>query len=144
MFLLAFVPVIMGLGGSIGNQASTVALRGLASGKLGSGDSPTSMLGFLGQQLRVAAVLGLACGGIAGLAALLLKQHAALGLVVGVALFFAMVLAALAGAVVPSLLEKLGLDPAIANGPVLTAANDIIGILIYFGLAARLLAQLAP
>jgi magnesium transporter len=143
MFLLAFVPVIMGLSGSIGSQASTVALRALATGKLGSGDAPTSIAAFLGQQLRVAAVLGLVCGGIAGLAAVVLKGHPALGLVVGLALFLALELAALSGAVVPSLLEKLGLDPAIANGPVLTSANDITAILIYFGLAAALLDRLA-
>jgi magnesium transporter len=143
MFLLAFVPVIMGLSGSIGSQASAVALRAMASGKLRAGESPASVLAFLGQQLRVAAVLGFVCGGLAGLAALLLKGHAALGLVVGSSLFLSIELAALSGVVVPSLLGRLGLDPAIANGPILTTANDITAILIYFGLAAALIDRLA-
>jgi magnesium transporter len=50
------------------------------------------------------------------------------------------VLAALVGALVPVALERLGLDPAVANGPLLTTVNDITGILIYFGLAAALVA----
>jgi len=142
MFLLAFVPVIMGLSGSIGSQASAVALRGLASGSIGSGEPGSSVLAFLGQQLKVAAVLGLVCGGLAGLAAVALKSHADLGLVVGASLFLSIELAALFGVVVPSLLQRLGLDPAIANGPLLTTANDIAGILIYFGLAASMIDRL--
>jgi len=140
MFLLAFVPVIMGLSGSIGSQASAVALRRLAAG---AGDGGLSVGGFLVQQLKVAAVLGVVCGGIAGGFAALLKSHVELGLVVGLALFLSLELAALTGSVVPSLLKALRLDPAIANGPLLTTANDITGILIYFGLAAVFIHRLA-
>ena len=61
---------------------------------------------------------------------------------VGASLFFSIELAALFGVVVPSLLQRLGLDPAIANGPLLTTANDIAGILIYFGLAATMIDRL--
>jgi magnesium transporter len=144
MFLLAFVPVIMGISGTIGSQASAVALRRLASGKVRPGEARGSIAGFLGRQLRVAAVLGLVCGGLAGGAALALKSHEALGLVVGIALFLAIQVAALSGVVVPALLERLGLDPAVANGPLLTTFNDITGILIFFGLAASLVHRLAP
>jgi magnesium transporter len=144
MFLLAFVPVIMGMSGTIGGQAAAVALRGLAAGRLGGGDAGPSLAGFLGRQLRVAAVLGVVCGALAGGAALALKGHPALGLVVGVALFLAIQVAAFSGVVAPALLERLGLDPAVANGPLLTTFNDITGILIYFGLAASLLHRLAP
>jgi len=143
LFLLAFVPVVMGLAGSIGHQASAVALRALASGRLAAGEPGGSIGGFLLQQLRVAGVLGVVCGGLAGAAALLLKGHADLGLVVGLAVFLSIELAALSGVVVPSLLERLGLDPAIANGPLLTTANDITSILIYFGLAAGFLERFA-
>jgi magnesium transporter len=143
LFLLAFVPVVMGLAGSIGHQASAVALRALASGKLGTGEPGGSIAAFLAQQLKVAGVLGALCGGLAGVAALLLKGHLDLGVVVGLAVFLAIELAALSGVVVPALLERLGLDPAIANGPLLTTANDITSILIYFGLAAGFLVRFA-
>ncbi|MCM2270442.1 MAG: magnesium transporter [Thermoanaerobaculia bacterium] len=143
LFLLAFVPVVMGLAGSIGHQASAVALRALASGRLAAGEPGGAIAAFLAQQLKIAAVLGVVCGGLSGLFALLLKGHGALGLVVGLAVFLAILLAALSGAIVPAVLERLGLDPAIANGPLLTTANDILSILIYFGLAAGFLGRFA-
>jgi magnesium transporter len=143
LFLLAFVPVIMGLAGSIGHQASAVALRGLAAGKIAAGEPGAGIGAFLAKQLKVAGVLGLVCGGLAGGAAVLLKSHVDLGLVVGVALFVAVELAALTGAVVPALLYRLGLDPAIASGPLLTTASDVTSILIYFGLAAAFLDRFA-
>jgi len=143
LFLLAFVPVIMGLAGSIGHQASAVALRGLASGRLAAGAPGAGIGGFLVQQLKVAGVLGLVCGGLTAGAAVLLKGHLDLGLVVGLALFVAIALAALSGVVVPVVLARLGLDPAIANGPLLTTANDVTSILIYFGLAATFLDRFA-
>ncbi len=141
LFLLAFVPVIMGLGGSIGTQASAVTLRGLSTGRLGSGE-----VGFgrvLGRQLRVGAVLGLGCGLLAGLVALALRQNPYFGGVVAAALFLAVVIASLVGATAPWLFGKLGLDPAVAAGPAVATLHDVTGILVYFGLAHLLLAQLA-
>jgi magnesium transporter len=64
--------------------------------------------------------------------------------VVGVALFLSIQLAALVGVLLPTLLARVGADPAIANGPLLTTVNDITGILIYFALAAGAVRHLAP
>jgi len=144
LFLLAFVPAIMGLSGSIGSQASAVVLRGLSSGKLLSGEPGASVTAFLARQLKVAAVLGATCGGLAGLAAVALERQIALGGVVGGAVFLAMVLAAVSGVLVPATLKRLGFDPAIANGPLLSTANDVTGILIYFGLAVAWVHRLVP
>jgi magnesium transporter len=137
LFLLAFVPVIMGLGGSIGSQTSTVAVRGLASGELAPGEARVA--GFLGRQLRVAALLGLACGALVGVVAVWLNRSAMLGLVVGGSLCAALLCAAAMGALLPLALGRLGFDPAAVSGPILSAVNDILGIVIYFTLAARLL-----
>ncbi len=141
LFLLAFVPVIMGLSGSIGNQASTLAVRGLAAGKL-AGDG-LALGTFLLRQLRVGLVLGIACGSLAGLVAVLSQRSLWLGAVVALALCSAIVLAALSGALAPALLGRLGLDPAVASGPMLATVNDIAGILIYFALASTFLRHLA-
>ncbi len=140
MFLLAFVPVIMGLGGSIGGQASAVTLRGLATGRFGGEEG--GFLEVLWRQIKVGAVLGLACGALAGAVALALKQNPYFGVVVAVALFCTVVLASLIGASGPWLFDKLGLDPAVAAGPAIATLNDITGILIYFGLAHALLGHL--
>jgi magnesium transporter len=144
LFLLAFVPVIMGLSGSIGNQASAVALRSFSAGKLGAGEGRTSVASFLGQQLKISLAVGVVCGLLAGGAAIALKSHPELGVVVGVALFLSIQLAALVGVLLPTLLARVGADPAIANGPLLTTVNDITGILIYFALAAGSVRHLAP
>jgi magnesium transporter len=138
LFLLAFVPVIMGLSGTIGAQASTVAVRALGSGQLGSEPGRTPFARFLAGQLRVGALLGLVCGTLAGGAALALDRSPELGVVVAVALAAALPLAALFGACAPWALGRFGLDPAVASGPLLAAVNDIAGILIYFGLAAAI------
>ena len=140
MFLLAFVPVIMGLGGSIGGQASAVTLRGLATGRFGGDEG--GFLGVLWRQVKVGAVLGLGCGLLAGAAAIALKQNPFYGLVVAAALFCTVVLASLIGATGPFFFDKVGLDPALAAGPAVATLNDITGILIYFGLARVFLGHL--
>ncbi len=91
----------------------------------------------------MAVLLGLACGLLVGVAALIFWQNPGFGLVVGLALFLAILLASATGALLPLALERLGFDPAVASGPVLSTVNDITGILIYFGLAAALLSHLA-
>jgi magnesium transporter len=139
MFLLAFVPVIMGLGGSIGGQASAVALRGIEGGA-GSGEPGFGEV--LLRQVKVGAVLGLACGALAGGVALALQRNLYYGIVVAAAIFAAVVLAALIGATGPWIFGRVGLDPAIAAGPLVAIVNDITGILIYFGLAHLFLRQL--
>ncbi len=141
LYLLAFVPVIMGLGGSIGSQTSMVAVRGLSTGRLEAGDG--RLMAFFVRQLRVAVLLGLACGLLVGGVALLQRRNGMFGLVVGLSLFLAILLASATGALIPLALRRLGFDPAVASGPVLSTANDITGILIYFGLAAALLSRLA-
>jgi magnesium transporter len=60
----------------------------------------------------------------------------AYGLVVGLSLFLVLMLAAVNGAMIPIAFERLGVDPAVAAGPLVTTSNDITGILIYFGLAS--------
>jgi len=140
LYLLAFVPVIMGLGGSIGSQASTVAVRGLGGGELAPGEG--RFAGFLARQLKVATLLGVACGFLVGAVAFAVHRSAVIGGVVGVALFTAILVAAAMGALLPTALDRLGFDPAVASGPILSAANDITGIVIYFSLAAAILRRL--
>lgn len=134
LFLLTFVPVIMGTGGNTGAQSATLAVRGLATGRL------VPELGrvrhFLWQQAKVGAYLGVGLGAIVALVAFALEKSPAYALVVGVALFGAIVVASLNGALIPLVFQRLGIDPAVASGPLVTTGSDITGILIYFGLAS--------
>jgi len=135
--LLIFVPVIMGMGGNLGTQTSTIAVRGLATGRLVQGEG--SVKRFLWRQLKVGILLGLACALIVAVAAAVLQQDVRYSAVVGTAMLTALVVASVNGAVIPLLFERLGIDPAIAAGPLVTTSNDITGILIYFGLATAMI-----
>lgn len=137
LFLLTFVPVIMGMGGNVGTQTSTIAVRGLATGRLAQGEG--SIKRFLWRQLKVGVLLGVACAAIVAVAALFLQQDLRYAGVVGGAMLIALVFASLNGAVIPVVFERLGIDPAIAAGPLVTTSNDITGILIYFGLATMMI-----
>lgn len=97
---------------------------------------------FVFRQVRVGAVLGLACGLLAGGAALAFRQNLYWGVVVAGGIFVAILLAAALGATGPVLFQKVGLDPAVAAGPLIAILSDVMGILVYFGLAHLLLAHL--
>jgi magnesium transporter len=137
LFLLAFVPVIMGMGGNSGTQTSTITVRGLATGRLDL--QPSRVWRYLWRQVKVGVILGLATGAVAGVVALLLQKNPWYALVVGGAMLLAILVASLNGVMIPLLFERLGIDPAVAAGPLVTTSNDITGILIYFGLASLLI-----
>jgi magnesium transporter len=137
LFLLTFLPVVMGMGGNIGSQAATIAVRGLATGRVGGAAGGARRL--LWQQLKVGALIGLACSLVVAVAAFLLEQNPYYALVVGVALFLAATVAAINGVAIPVLFKRLGIDPAVASAPLVTTSNDITGILIFFGLASLLI-----
>jgi magnesium transporter len=137
LLLSTFVPVIMGMGGNIGSQTSTIAVRGLATGHISV--ERRKVARFVWQQMKVGTLLGLACALLVGLVALFIETSPYYGLVVGVSMWAAMLLASASGSLIPVLFERLGIDPAVAAGPLVTTSNDITGILIYCSLAMLLL-----
>ncbi len=137
LFLLTFVPVVMGMGGNIGSQTSTIAVRALAAGRLGKG--PGGLRHFLGQQVLVGAILGLAIAAVVAVVAWFLEANLYYALVVGGAVLLTVVVAASNGVLVPILFRRLGIDPALSMGPLVTTVNDLTGILIFFGLASLLI-----
>jgi len=137
VFLIVFVPVIMGMGGNIGSQTSMIAVRGLATGRLVHGKGPVRR--FLGQQLKVGVILAFACALLAGTVAFALKRDPYYGVVVFCALFLAVLVASMSGAFIPIMSDKIGVDPAVAAGPLVTTLNDITGIVIYYSLAFLIL-----
>lgn len=147
LFLLTFVPVIMGMGGNVGSQTSTLAIRGLATGHVVLGEGRA--LRFVLQQVRIGAVLGLVCASLAACGAYVLEgvlrfssaSTFSVGTYAGIvaaALFLAIVVASINGAVIPLLFKRLGVDPAVAAGPLVSTLNDLTGIVIYFGIATAL------
>ena len=126
-----FIPLIAAMGGNVGVQSAAIVVQGLASGK-----SPTDarLAPRLLKELSVALLNGAICAGVIMGASLLLGYGWNLSLTVSMALIAVIIFAALFGTFVPLTLDKLKIDPALATGPFITTANDIIGLIIYFGI----------
>jgi len=136
--LITFIPVITGMGGNVGGQSSTIVVRGFATGRI---EFSTLRQVFF-KELRVGLIMGSVCGVTVGLIALVWHHNAFLGLVVALAMVAAMTVAACMGVLAPTFFKKIGIDPAIASSPFVQTANDITGILIYFGTATMFLKHL--
>ncbi len=134
--LAAFIPIIAGMGGNIATQSSTIVVRGLATGRV-------NMQLFF-QVLLKESVVGVALGFIFGLLLGLLafvsySEPVELGLVVGFSVFVVMAMAAMVGTFIPMVLKRLNIDAAIATGPFITTAVDVLGVSLYFVVAKSLL-----
>ena len=135
IFLAAFIPVIMGMGGNIGTQSSTIVVRGLATGRLNVRD----IWPVVFKELSVGLILGLVYGLLLGTVAQLTYSTYELAISVGFAVFSSMSIAALIGSLVPMSFAKINVDPAVATGPFVTTAIDIISVFFYFQIATFLL-----
>ena len=134
--LAAFIPVIIGMGGNIGTQSSTIIVRGLATGRVGFENSAK----ILFKEIRVGLILGILYGILLGLFAIFrfLEISPILGLVVGLSICASMLIAATIGSLVPLILDRFDIDPAVATGPFVTTAIDILGVALYFWIAGAL------
>ena len=159
--LLMFVPAIAAMGGNSGMQTSTVVVRGLATGDLVALQFAQVFL----RELRVASIVALACGLLAGAVAFVWLSYLPLGdqsvhaeptathlsdetvtepfnrakapvmaLAVATAMFTAILLSTLLGLCLPFLFRRIGIDPAISSGPLVTTTNDIVSFVTYFAL----------
>jgi magnesium transporter len=135
IYLAAFIPVIMGMGGNIGTQSSTIVVRGLATGRLNVRD----IWPVVFKELAVGLILGLVYGLLLGTVAQLRYSTYALAISVGFAVLSSMSIAALIGSLVPMSFAKINIDPAVATGPFVTTAIDIISVFFYFQIATLLL-----
>ncbi|MEE9466197.1 MAG: magnesium transporter [Candidatus Neomarinimicrobiota bacterium] len=134
LILAGFIPVIIGMGGNIGTQSSTITIRGLATGRI----NIQHAWSFIGKQLRVGGILGLIFGALLGLLAWIFADLN-LGIILALAICATMFISALLGTLVPVILNRLDVDPAVATGPFVTTSADVLGVLIYFMLAKWLL-----
>ena len=134
-YLAAFIPVIMGMGGNIGTQSSTIVVRGLATGRLNVRDIWAVVL----KELSIGVILGLVYGALIGSVAQLRYSMTALAVSVALAVISSMSVAALVGSLVPMAFARINIDPAVATGPFVTTAIDIISVFLYFKIATTLL-----
>lgn len=134
--IAVWMPMVAGMGGNAGTQALAVTIRRIALGLI----PPGRRLSIVSKELAVGAVNGLAVGLVIGLVATLLGGHGwRLGIVVWLAMWGNLVVAAVAGSLVPLLLERFGADPAIASSMFVTAFTDTMGFLLLLGLGSSVL-----
>ncbi|MBW2655820.1 MAG: magnesium transporter [Deltaproteobacteria bacterium] len=137
--LAAFIPVIMGMGGNIGTQSSTIVVRGIATGRIDLKDFSRVVLKELAVGLILGIIYGLFIGLVARLAFFSDPFSLPLAVSVGLAILSSMSVAALVGAMVPLVFERLNIDPAVATGPIVTTSIDIVSVYCYFIIATFLL-----
>jgi magnesium transporter len=133
--LAVWMPIIAGMGGNAGTQALAVTVRRLALGML-----PVRVFTqVVGKEVLVGIINGLAMGVVVGIVASLMGEGPKLGLVVFLAMVGNLMVAGFAGAFIPILLERFGVDPAVASSIFVTTFTDVCGFLLLLGLAGLLL-----
>ncbi|TDE06004.1 magnesium transporter [Flavobacterium sandaracinum] len=133
--LFFFTPLIAAMAGNVGVQSSAIIVQGLANNTLSG-----SLFNRLLKEVSLSLLNGVILATILFLGShFLLDVEIIIGVIVTVALMSVIIIASLIGTFVPLLLDKFGIDPALATGPFITTSNDICGILIYFSIAKMIL-----
>jgi magnesium transporter len=136
--LAVFMPIIAGMGGNAGIQTLTLIVRSIALGEVALRDAWRT----LRREVLVGLINGLVFGLLIGGIAWLWEGLPLLGVVAAVAMLLNMVAAAIAGTIVPLLLKRVGADPALASGVLVTTFTDVTGYFCFLGLATLFLAAL--
>jgi magnesium transporter len=130
--LAVLMPIVASMGGNAGTQTMTIAVRAIATQDLG----PVNAMRVVGRETVVGLLNGLLFALIMGFVAFYWFGSGELGLVIGAAMVVNLIVAALAGILIPLGLEKLKLDPAVASGVFVTTVTDVVGFFAFLGLAA--------
>ena len=138
-YLAAFIPVIMGMGGNIGTQSSTIVVRGLATGRLHVREIWQVVFKELAVGLILGVIYGILIASVAQVRFLYMVSSTAFAISVGLSVVSSMSIAALVGSLVPMVFARLNIDPAVATGPFVTTSIDILSVLFYFFIATTLL-----
>jgi len=133
--LSLFIPIVLALGESVSMQALTLTLQGLTDGPI----VWKRLVAALWKEFKTAALLGLGCAAVVGVVVYAWRGQPAVAVSIFLAIVFSMMCACLLGVAIPAGLRALKADPGIAAGPVVLAAADVVTLLLYFGIGARLL-----
>ncbi|MXY06699.1 MAG: magnesium transporter [Gammaproteobacteria bacterium] len=130
--LAVLLPIVASMGGIAGTQTLTLMIRGIVLGHV----NRANLLWLMNREFAVALLNGLLWASLVALAALVAFQDPLLGMVIAVALVINLVVAVVSGSLLPSILNRLSIDPAIAGGVILTTITDVTGFFVFLGLAA--------
>jgi magnesium transporter len=133
--LAVLMPIVASMGGNAGTQTVTLVIRGLALGTIDDSNAHK----VLRSEVQIGLMNSVIWAVVIGLVALLWFGNAMLGVVIGLAMTINLVVAALSGVMIPLLVKRVGIDPALASGVALTTVTDVIGFFVFLGLATILL-----
>ncbi|ELJ9304849.1 magnesium transporter [Staphylococcus pseudintermedius] len=136
--LAAFIPIISGMSGNSGTQSLAVSVRNISTGDI----KEKSKIKLALRESGSGFLTGITCAVSLSLIIMLLYGQPYLALIVGISLTIAMTVGTTIGSVIPLVINRLGIDPAVASGPFITTINDIVSMLIYFGLATTFMSYL--
>lgn len=128
--LSAFVTLITGTAGNAGTQSLAVAVR-----KISNKTEEESFFVTIWFEILTGLIKGVIVGGTIAIVAGLWKSNWILGIIIGVSMACAIIVANLSGALIPKMMDKLGFDPAVASGPFISTLSDLTSVLIYFSIA---------
>lgn len=128
-----FIPLIAAMGGNAGVQSSAIIVQSLASGSLRG-----NVASRLGKELGVALISGISCASLLLGYSLIFTDSFSLSMTVGISLLSVIILASVLGTLIPLMLHRFKVDPALATGPFITTSNDIIGLFVYFSVGRLL------
>jgi magnesium transporter len=129
--LAVLMPIVASMGGNAGTQSMTVAVRALATRNLGR----SNVRRIVGREVLVGLINGLAFAVLMGVVAVFWFGLPSLGPVIGLALVVTLASAAFGGIVIPVLLDRFDVDPAVASGPFVTTITDVVGFFAFLGIA---------
>ncbi|VYU58644.1 magnesium transporter [Clostridium paraputrificum] len=129
--LATFMPIVAGMGGNAGTQSLTIVVRGIALGEL---DKDNGMRIFI-KELLVGLTTGVVIGSIIAVLGFIWERNIVFGIVIGVAMILNMMVATMSGFIVPVILKKLKIDPALASAVFVTTVTDVLGFFFFLGLA---------
>ena len=135
--LAVLMPVVASMGGIAGSQTLTIVIRGMALGQVGQSNARW----LLNREVMVGFINSMLWAFVVAVVATYWFGQPALGVIVAVALVINLVIAAIAGTVLPLIMRKLLIDPALAGGVVLTTITDVVGFMTFLGLGAIFLAN---
>ena len=136
--LATFMPIVAGMGGNAGTQSLTIVVRGIALGEL---DKDNGMRIFI-KELLVGLVTGIVIGAIIAFLGFIWESNFVFGIVIGFAMILNMMVATMSGFIVPVILKKLKVDPALASAVFVTTVTDVLGFFFFLGLATMFISYL--
>jgi Mg2+ transporter (mgtE) len=136
--LATFMPMVAGMGGNAGSQTLTLIIRGIAIGEI----SYENQAGILKKEIAIGIINGLCLGLVVGVLGYFWVGSLAFGFVIGTAMLLNLIVATISGYLVPILLKKVGIDPALASAVFVTTVTDVLGFFFFLGLATVMLQYL--